>query len=109
MVLALALALVLVPPLGAVGAAAGLAGAEWLLLVLGWLACRSASFEVRIVKPVAWALAACVPMALAVSGVSSNLILAIPVGALTYAATLAGAWRLAPGLARGLSTDLRYP
>jgi O-antigen/teichoic acid export membrane protein len=108
-VAALALALVLVPPLGAVGAAVGLAGAEWLLLVLGWLACRSASFEVRIAKPVAWALAACVPMALAVSGVRSNLVLAIPVGALTYAATLAGAWRLAPGLARGLSTDLRYP
>jgi O-antigen/teichoic acid export membrane protein len=108
-VAALALALVLVPRLGAVGAAAGLAGAEWLLLVLGWLACRSAAFEVRIARPVGWALAACVPMALAVSGVSADLVLAIPVGALTYAATLAGAWKLVPAFARGLSPDLRYP
>jgi O-antigen/teichoic acid export membrane protein len=106
---ALGLALVLVPRLGAVGAAVGLAGAEWLLLALGSVACRSAAFEVRIARPVGWALLACVPMALAVSGVSGSLVLAIPVGALTYAATLAGAWRLAPGLARGMSTDLRYP
>jgi hypothetical protein len=48
-------------------------------------------------------------MALAVSGVSGSLVLAILVGALTYAATLAGAWKLVPGFARGPSTDLRYP
>jgi O-antigen/teichoic acid export membrane protein len=108
-VTAMGLALVLVPRLGAVGAAVGLAGAEWLLLTLGWLACRSAAFEVRIARPLAWALVGCVPMALAVSGVSASLLLAIPVGALTYAATLAGAWRLVPGFARGRSPDLRYP
>jgi O-antigen/teichoic acid export membrane protein len=106
---ALGLALVLVPRLGAVGAAAGLAGAEWLLLALGWLACRSATFEVRIARPVSWALLGCAPMALVVSSVSASLVLAIPVGALTYAATLAAAWKLVPGFARGLSTDLRYP
>ena len=106
---AMGLALVLVPRLGAVGAAAGLAGAEWVLLALGWLACRSAAFEVRIARPVGWALVGCVPMALAVSGVSASLLLASPVGALTYAATLASAWRLVPGFARGLSPDLRYP
>jgi O-antigen/teichoic acid export membrane protein len=108
-VVAFTLAFALVPALGATGAAVGLVLAEWLLLALGWLACRSAAFEVRIARPVGWALVACVPMALAVSGVSASLLLAIPVGALTYAATLASAWRLAPGFARGLSTDLRYP
>jgi hypothetical protein len=41
--------------------------------------------------------------------VSANLVLAIPVGTLTYAATLAGAWKLVPAFARGLSPDLRYP
>ena len=71
--------------------------------------CREAAFPVPVLRPLAWALAACVPMVLAVSGVSASLVLAVPVGALTYAATLAGAWRLVPGFARGLSTDLRYP
>jgi O-antigen/teichoic acid export membrane protein len=108
-VAAVALALVLVPRLGAVGAAVGLAGAEWLLLALGWLACRSAGFDVRVARPVVWALVACLPMALAVSGVRASLVLAIPLGALTYVATLAAAWKLVPGFARGLSTDLRYP
>jgi len=98
-VAAVGLALVLVPRLGTVGAAVGLAGAEWLLLALGWLACRSAGFDVMVVRPIGWALVACLPMALAVSGVSASLVLAIPLGALTYVATLAAAWRLA-GAAR---------
>jgi O-antigen/teichoic acid export membrane protein len=98
-VAAVGLALVLVPRLGAVGAAVGLAGAEWLLLALGWLACRSAGFDVRVARPVGWALVACLPMALAVSGVRASLVLAIPLGALTYVATLAAAWKLA-GVAR---------
>jgi hypothetical protein len=106
---AFALAFALVPALGAMGAAVGLVLAEWLLLGLGWLACRRAAFELGIAGPVAWAILACVPMALAVSGVSANLVLAIPVGALSYAATLAAAWKLVPAFARGLSPDLRYP
>jgi O-antigen/teichoic acid export membrane protein len=90
---ALGLALALVPRMGAVGAAAGLVAAEWLLLGLGWVACRSAAFSVEVVRPVAWGLAACVPMALAVSGVRESLALALPIGALSWAATLAAAWR----------------
>jgi len=96
-VAAVGLALVLVPWLGAVGAAVGLAGAEWLLLALGLFACRSAGFDVRVVRPIGWALVACLPMALAVSGVRKSLVLALPLGALTYLATLAAAWRLTGG------------
>ena len=88
---------------------AGLVGAEWLLLALGWLACRSAAFAVTVARPLGWALVACVPMALAVSGVSDEPRPRVPVGALSWAATLAAAWRLVPGFARGLSGDLRYP
>jgi O-antigen/teichoic acid export membrane protein len=93
-VAALGFAFALVPRMGAVGAAAGLVGAEWLLLAFGWLACRSAAFRVEVVRPVAWSLAACVPMALAVNGVRESLPLALSIGALSWAATLAAAWRL---------------
>ena len=48
-----------------------------------------------IAGPLAWAIVACVPMALAVSGVSWNLWLALGVGGLTWVATLlAPLWRL---------------
>ena len=53
-------------------------------------------------RGLAWAVAACVPMALAVSGVRGSLPLAVAVGALSWAATLAAALRLRPGLAREL-------
>ena len=105
--IAFALAFALVPVLGARGAAAGLVLAEWLLLVLGWLACRGAAFGVPVARPVAWALAACVPMALAVNGVRESLPLAVPIGALSWAATLAAVARLRPGLARELVGGLR--
>jgi O-antigen/teichoic acid export membrane protein len=108
-VAAAALAFALVPRLGAVGAAVGLAAAEWLLLALGWLACRRASFPVAVLRPVGWALAACVPMALAVSGVRGSLALAVPVGGLSWAAALAVAFRFRPALARELFGELRYP
>ena len=110
--LAFALAFCLVPVLGPRGGALGLVVAEWLLLAGAAVMCREAAFPVPVLRPLAWALAACVPMVLAVSGVSgvsASLVLAVPVGALTYAATLACAWRLVPGFARGLSADLRYP
>jgi hypothetical protein len=84
------------------GAAAGLVAAEWLLLTLGIRACAAASFQVHVVRPLAWALLACVPMALAVSGVRESLPIAVAVGALSWAATLAAALRLRPGLAREL-------
>jgi O-antigen/teichoic acid export membrane protein len=99
---AVGLALVLVPRLGAVGAALGLVAAEWLLLALGRLACRGAAFAVPVARPLGWALLACVPMALAVSGVRESLVLAVGIGALSWAATLAAVLRLWPGLAREL-------
>ncbi len=100
--LAFALAFVLVPAVGGRGAAAGLACAEWALLAGGATACRHASFAIPVVAPIAWAVVACVPMALAVSGVRESLPLAVAVGALSWAATLAAVLRLRPGLAREL-------
>lgn len=107
--LAFALAFGLVRLLGPRGAALGLVVSEWLLLALGAAACRRASFAVPVLRPLAWALVACVPMALAVSGVSGSLAFAVPVGVLSWGATLAAAWRLLPGVARGLVGVLRYP
>ena len=99
---AFAIALVAVPRFGVPGAAAGLVAAEWLLLALGIRACAAGSFEVHVVRPLAWALLASVPMALAVSGVRETLVLAVGIGALSWAATLAAVLRLRPGLAREL-------
>ena len=90
------LAAVLVPPWGGVGAAAGLVTAEWLLLFASALACRRAGFAVPVLRPLLWALAACLPMALAVTGVRESLPLAVPLGALTFAATLAAGLLLLP-------------
>ncbi|HXK11804.1 MAG TPA: lipid II flippase MurJ [Vicinamibacteria bacterium] len=102
------LATSLVPPLGAVGAAIGLASAEWLLLGLGWMACRRAAFAVPVAVPAGGALLACVPMALAVSGLRDRLPFAVAVGGLTWAATLALALRLRPALARELIGGLPF-
>jgi O-antigen/teichoic acid export membrane protein len=107
--LALALASGLVPALGPRGAALGFVVAEWTVLALAAVACRRASFGVPVVRPLAGALLACVPMALAVSGVRSSLALAVPVGLLSFAATLAATWLLLPGIARGFVGVLRYP
>jgi O-antigen/teichoic acid export membrane protein len=104
---AFAVALAAVPRFGVPGAAAGLVAAEWLLLALGIRACAAASFEVHVVRPLGWALLACVPMALAVSGVRESLVLALGIGALSWAATLAAVLRLRPGLARELVGDAR--
>lgn len=101
-VVAFGLALVLVPRYGATGASAGFVLAETVLLLLGLRACATARFAVPVVKPVALALVLTVPMALAVWGVRGSLLLALTVGVLTYAATLAAAWRLLPGLASSL-------
>jgi O-antigen/teichoic acid export membrane protein len=101
--IAFALALALVPALGARGAALGLALAEWLLVAASAMACRRASFPVPVLRPLGWALVACVPMALAVRGVSGSLALAVPIGALTWAASLAAAWKLLPGVVARLA------
>lgn len=106
---AFALALLLVPRFGALGAAGGLAFAEWLLLGLGWLACRRARFAVPVAQPLAWALLTCVPMALVVAGVRERLWLAVGLGVLTWLATLALALLFAPQRVRQLTGELRYP
>jgi O-antigen/teichoic acid export membrane protein len=105
---AFVLALVLVPRFGATGAAVSLVCSETLLLLLGARACAGAGFAVPVVRPVALALAASVPMTLAVHGVGPGLVPSVAVGVLTYGATLAAAWRLLPGLAREMVGDLRY-
>jgi O-antigen/teichoic acid export membrane protein len=107
--MAFALAFGLVPALGPRGAALGLVLAEWLLLVLAATACRRASFVVPVARPVGGALVACVPMALAVSGVRESLALAVAIGALSWAATLAAVSWLRAGLARELVGELRWP
>lgn len=101
--IAFALALALVPALGPRGAALGLALAEWLLVAVAAAACRRAAFAVPVLRPLGWALVACVPMALAVRGVSGSLALAVPIGALTWAASLAAAWKLLPGVVERLA------
>ena len=108
-VAAFALALALVPRLGAQGAALGLVLAEWSLLAGGLVVCRLSGFAVPSLAPLGGGLAACGPMALAVAGVRTSLVLGLAVGALTWAATVAAAWRLAPGLVRRFTGDVRYP
>jgi O-antigen/teichoic acid export membrane protein len=94
---AFGLAFALVPPFGLTGAAAGLAGAETLLLLLLARAAAAARFPVPVALPIGLALGASVPMALAVGGIADRLLLAVALGALTWAATLAAWSRLAPG------------
>jgi O-antigen/teichoic acid export membrane protein len=106
---AFVLAVALVPRYGGPGAALGLAAAEWLLLWLGGAATRRAGFAVPVAAPLALSLLATVPMALAVSGLRGHLVAAVLLGVLTWAATLAAAWRLAPALVRRLMGDVRYP
>jgi O-antigen/teichoic acid export membrane protein len=96
------LAAFLVPRFGAVGAAVGLVAAELLLLAVGARAAAAAGFAVPVARPTALALVASVPMALVVWGARSSLVGAVVLGVLTYAATLAAAWALAPGPAREL-------
>jgi O-antigen/teichoic acid export membrane protein len=96
---AFAFAWTLVPRFGAPGAAAGLVLAECLLLLLGVRAGVAARFAVPVGRAIVVALLATLPMALAVWGVRDTLVLALGVGVLTYAATLAAAWQLFPGLA----------
>jgi O-antigen/teichoic acid export membrane protein len=96
------LAVVLVPRFGAVGAAIGLVTAELLLMLLGARAAAAAGFGVPVFQPVGLAVVASVPMALVVQGVRDSLLGAVALGVLTYAATLAAAWALAPGPARAL-------
>ena len=94
---AVVLALVLVPRFGVAGAAIGFLASELLLCALAWRACALARFTVPLAKPLALALCASVPMALAVARFGGQPVAAALMGAAIYAATLAAAWRLAPG------------
>ena len=99
---AFVLAFALVPPLGAPGAALGFLGSETLLFLLGARAVASGGFAVPVLRPVLWAVIATVPMASAVWGAPAGLPGSVAIGVITYAATLAAAWRLLPRLAREL-------
>jgi O-antigen/teichoic acid export membrane protein len=94
---ALLMAVPLVSALGGTGAALSIVVAEWLLLLLAARACRGASFEVELWKPLAWAFVASLPMALAVFGVRGDLRLALPIGALVQLGAIALARKIASG------------
>jgi O-antigen/teichoic acid export membrane protein len=104
---ALALALPLVSAAGGVGAAMGIVLAEWLLLLLAARACRAASCEVGLQRPLAWALLATLPMALAVFGFRDDLRLALPLGGAVQLLAAVVARKVAAG--RETAGDLRYP
>jgi O-antigen/teichoic acid export membrane protein len=100
------LALVLVPFLGARGAALGFLASELLLLLLGTRAARAAGFAVATTGPVARAALASVPMAAAVALLDASLPISLAVGLAAYAATLLVLWRARPGFVHDL-VDVR--
>ena len=104
---ALAMAVPLVSAAGGPGAAVGITMAEWLLLLLAARACRAAPFAVELGRPLAWALVATLPMALAVFPVRDDLWLALPVGAAVQLGAVALARKIASGSKH--AGDLRYP
>jgi O-antigen/teichoic acid export membrane protein len=106
--LAAALAVLLVPRFGGLGAAWGFMASEIALLTLTTRACAAAGFRVNVVSPAARALLAAVPMAAVVGFVPAPLPVAVGMGVLAYAGTLGVAWRLAPGLLRDLGRVVRY-
>jgi O-antigen/teichoic acid export membrane protein len=100
------LAFVLVPSLGARGAALGFLASELLLLALGTRAARAAGFPVATTGPVARAALASLPMATAVALADASLPVSLVVGLVAYAATLVVLWRARPGLVHDL-VDVR--
>jgi hypothetical protein len=93
------LAFALVPPFGAMGGAAGFFISETVLLVLASRACASARFPVPVVKPILVGVAAALPMGAAVAAAGGGLLASLALGLVTYALTLAVAWRFAPDIA----------
>lgn len=102
---ATALALVLIPRFGAAGAAAGFLLAELLLLALSTRACAGAGFGVPVARSLLTALAATVPMAVAVALVGAGMMASVLVGVATYGLTLVVARRLAPRLILGMASE----
>ncbi len=101
------LAFVLVPAMGAMGAALGFLASELLLFLLGTRACRVARFPVAVRGAVARALLASLPMATAVFFVP-GFPFAVVAGLVAYAATLVLIGKRWPGFVRDL-VDVRYP
>jgi O-antigen/teichoic acid export membrane protein len=99
------LAVVLIPRLGATGAAIGFLTAELLLLVLAARACGAAGFEVPVARSLSAALGVTLPMAAAVAIAGTGPLGSIAVGIVTYALTLVLARRLAPRLIPGLAPE----
>jgi O-antigen/teichoic acid export membrane protein len=99
------LAVVLIPRLGATGAAAGFLAAELLLLVLAARACDAAGFEVPVGRSLFAALGVTLPMAAAVAIAGAGPAGSIAVGVVTYALTLVLARRWAPRLLPGLAPE----
>jgi len=95
------LAAALVPVAGAMGAALGFVVSEVVLVFLGARATRRAHFEVRVVRPVALALLAALPMGLCVWPLRAQLPLAVVVGILVFGSAAATLWR-SPRLRRDL-------
>jgi len=99
------LAFVLIPRLGAAGAAAGFLLSELLLLLLAARACARAGFQVPVARSLAAALAVTVPMAAVVALAGAGTMVSVAVGVVTYGLTLAAARRLAPRLVPGLASE----
>jgi O-antigen/teichoic acid export membrane protein len=92
------LALLLVPPLGATGAAFGFLASEALLMLLAARACAAVGFAVPLSRPLARAAALTVPMAAVVAAAGRGLAFSVGVGVAIYTATLAATWRVRPEL-----------
>jgi O-antigen/teichoic acid export membrane protein len=107
--LAAALAFLLVPRFGGLGAAWGFMASEMALLALTTHACAAAGFRVSLAGPAVRALLATVPMAVLVGfAPAMSLPAVVGIGVLAYAGTLGLAWRMAPGLLRDLGSVVRY-
>ena len=107
MLIALLLALPLVTRAGGAGAACGIVIAEWLLLAARGAGVPStAAFSVELARPLAWAFAATLPMALAVVGVRDESVARAAAGRRGAARRRARSRRR---LAAGREADRRSP
>jgi O-antigen/teichoic acid export membrane protein len=96
--LAAVLAALLVPPLGAAGAAMGFLASESVLTALAARACARVGFAVPVSRPLAHAAVLALPMAAVVAVAGGGLAISVALGVATYAATLIATWRLKPDL-----------
>ena len=96
--LAAVLAVALIPPFGAMGAATGFLLSETLLTFVAARACAKVGFAVPVSGPLARAAALTLPMAAVVVLAGRGLAVSVALGVATYTATLAAIWRLKPEL-----------